>query len=146
MTLITHHQRTLKGSAIRSAAAVALITGLLNGCNFDLGPLTDDGRLLSISLGGPSQVQVGDTITLTAMGSVSGLIGIFFYDRILDGKFSISDPATASIIPFYPPPGDSTSFTGVKVVGRKPGSVVVAVTARRVTGIHSVEVIAAGSQ
>ena len=146
MTFTALHQRARAGSTIRLFGVVCLIASSLYGCNFDLGPLTDDGRLLAISLGGPSQVQVGDTITLNAMGSVSGLIGIFAYDRILDGKFSVSDPAIASISPVYPPPGDSTSFTGVKVVGRKPGSVVVAVTARQIRGTHSVEVVAADSQ
>ena len=146
MTFLMHHQRARVGSAIRLVGVVGLVTSFLYGCNFDLGPLTDDGRLLAISLGGPSQVQVGDTITLNAMGSVSGLIGIFAYDRILDGKFSVSDPAIASITAVYPPPGDSTSFTGVKVVGRKPGSVVVAVTARGIRGTHPVEVVAAGGQ
>jgi len=111
-------------------------------CNFDLAPVSDEGRLTKISLYGPSQVQVGDTIRLSAEGSVSGLVGILFYDRILDGRFSASDTTIATILPFIPLPTDSTSVASVLVEGRKVGTVQIKVSARGITETHRVDVMA----
>jgi hypothetical protein len=127
---------------ISRVAIVMLMSGLLGGCG--LSEFTDafSSNLTGISLGGPSLVQVGDTVRLTAMGSVSGLIGIFGYDRILDGRFTVSDPTIATIVPFTPPPTDTTSFESVLVEGRQVGTVQVTVTARGFSGTHSVNVVA----
>ena len=112
-------------------------------CKIDVSGLTDEGRLLSITLDGPSQVQVGDTIRLSAYGKVSGLVGLLFIDRLLDGKFTASDPNLVSIQPFYPPSTDTTSTSSVLVTGRTVGSVEVTVTARGKKGMHPVQVIPA---
>ena len=138
---IVHRYRSVSRRAAR-LGLLSLITVLCANCNFDLGPANDEGRLTKISLYGPSQVQVGDTIRLSAEGSVSGIVGILFYDRILDGRFSASDTTIATILPFIPPPTDSTSVASVLVEGRKIGTVQIKVSARGVTETHRVDVIA----
>jgi hypothetical protein len=116
-------------------------TVFVTGCNVDpLGVSSFETGLNKISLGGPSTVQVGDTIRLTASGSVTGLIGFLLIDRIPDGKFTVSDATIAAILPFNPPPGDTTSFASVRVEGLKIGRVEVTVRARGKSGTHSVEV------
>jgi len=132
-------------SASRHAAKIgflSLLTILSAGCKLDLAPVTDEGRLTAISLYGPSQVQVGDTVRLSASGSVSGIVGLLAYDRILDSRFTTSDPTIAAILPFTPPPGDTTSFMSVRVEGRKVGTVQITVSARGISETHLVNVIA----
>ena len=129
-------------SARHIAGVVALIlaTAILSGCN--LTGLDFGGGLDKISLDGPSVVQVGDTIRLTASGSVSGLLGLLFLDRVLDARFKVSDPTVATIQPFIPPKTDTTSFSSVLVRGRKVGRVNVTVSARSKSGTHIVDVTA----
>jgi len=123
-------------------AGVFLIgTVLVTGCNADLAGVSSlQTGLNKISLTGPSTVQVGDTVRLTASGSVTGLIGFLLIDPIRDGKFAVSDPTIAAILPFNPPPGDTTSFASVRVEGLKIGRVEVTVSARGKSESHSVEV------
>ena len=119
---------------------------LMAGCNLDLaGAAGGPTELDKISLTGPSTVQVGDTIRLTASGSVTGLIGILVLDPIRDGSFSVSDSTIASIVPFNPPPGDTTSFASVRVKGLKVGNVQVTVRARGKSDTHSVAVTSTGT-
>ncbi len=122
-------------------------TALLAACNLDLtgiagGPMGVE----RISLTGPSTVQVGDTIRLSASGSPSGLIGFLFLDPIRDGKFTVSDATTAAIVPLIPPPGDTTSVASVRVQGLKVGSVQVTVSARGKSATHPVVVTTASTQ
>ena len=123
--------------------ATMLGTAFLGACNLT-GLDYAGGELEKVSLEGPSVVQVGDTIRLTAGGSVSGLVGLFAFDRLLDARFTVSDPTVATIQTFIPPEGDTTSFTTVLVRGRKVGRVDVTVSARSKSGTHPVDVVAAG--
>lgn len=132
-------------SQVQSTKFVLLVvlvgTVFVTGCNVDpLGVSAFETGLNKISLTGPSTVQVGDTIRLTASGSVTGLIGFLLVDRIADGKFAVSDPAIAAILPFNPPSSDTTSFASVRVEGLKIGKVEVTVRARGKSETHSVEV------
>jgi hypothetical protein len=97
----------------------------------------------TITLGGPDTVAVGDTIRLGARGTVTGLVGLFFYDPIRDGRFSVSDPTVAAITPFNPPASDTISSSSVRVRGLKVGTVHITVSARGKSGSHSVRVIPA---
>ncbi len=94
-----------------------------------------------ISLTGPSTVQVGDTVRLTASGSVTGIIGLLVIDPIRDGSFTVSDATIAAIVPFNPPAGDTTSFASVRVQGLKSGRVEVTVRARGKSDTHPVDVM-----
>jgi hypothetical protein len=121
-------------------------TALLAGCNLDVtGVGGGPTGLENISLTGPSTVQVGDTIRLSASGSPSGLIGFLFLDPIRDGKFTVSDATIAAIVPLIPPPGDTTSVASVRVQGLKIGSVQVTVSARGKSATHPVEVTSAAT-
>lgn len=136
----------------RSATARVVLTGLiiplpilsallLTACGEAFtSPFANEGRLLSISVSGPSVVQVGDTIRLSTWGKVDGLIGIFTYDRVLDARWTVSDPSIASIAPVQLPPGDTTSTSAVIVRGLRTGSVQVSAAARGVTGSATVNV------
>ena len=124
-----------------------IATALITGCNLDLtGIAGGPTGLERISLTGPSTVQVGDTIRLSASGSPSGLIGFLFLDPIRDGKFTVSDATIAAIVPLIPPPGDTTSVASVRVQGLKVGSVQVTVSARGKSATHPVVVTTASTQ
>jgi hypothetical protein len=97
-------------------------------------------ELDTISLNGADTVAVGDTIRLSAHGTVTGLIGLLFYDPIRDGRFSVSDPTVAAITPFNPPASDTVSSSSVRVKGLRVGTVEITVSARGKRGTHSVEV------
>jgi len=99
------------------------------------------GRLLSIGVAG-GVVEVGDTVRLTATGKPSGIIGMFTYDRLLDARWSVSDPSIAQIQPLPPPlPDDSVSPTRTLVRGLRLGSTSVIAAARGVKGQAMVRVI-----
>ena len=131
----------------RVSVVVLIGTALFTGCKLDLaGVAGGPTGLGKISLMGPSTVQVGDTIRLTAYGDVTGIIGYLLIDRITDGRFTVSDPAIAAIVPFNPPSGDTTSFASVRVEGLKSGSVQVTVSARGKSATHPVQVTTASTQ
>jgi hypothetical protein len=116
-------------------------TMLVTGCSVHpTGVSSLQTGLDRISLTGPSTVPVGDTIRLTATGSVTGLIGYLLIDRIPDGKFTVSDSTIAAIVPFNPAPGDTTSFASVRVEGVKSGTAQVTVRARGKSDTHAVQV------
>jgi hypothetical protein len=121
-------------------------TALITGCKLDLtGVAGGSTGLENISLTGPSTVQVGDTIRLSASGSPTGLIGFLLLDPIRDGQFTVSDATIAAIVPLIPPPGDTTSVASVRVQGLKVGSVQVTVSARGKSATHPVEVTPAST-
>ena len=134
-----HNPRSATHAA--RVGALMLATTFLAGCNLGVLDLAG-GNLQKVSLSGPSVVQVGDTIRLTASGSVDGLLGLMFLDRLLDARFTVSDPTVASISPFIPPKGDTTSFASVLVQGRKVGRVNVTVTDGSKSDTHPVDVVA----
>jgi hypothetical protein len=119
---------------------VALSTAFMAGCNFDLSEIFGS-ELQKISLSGPDIVSVGDTVRLTASGTVTGVVGLLFVDPIRDDRFGVSDPTVVMITPFNPPSGDTTSFASVNVKGLKVGTAQVTVTARGKSATHSVQVV-----
>jgi hypothetical protein len=100
------------------------------------------GHLTSISVDNGAIVEVGDTVRLSARGSVDGLLGLFSYDRLLDASWAISDPTIAQLqlLP-PPPPEDSSTPARTLLRGRRPGTVTVTATARGLSGEAAVRVI-----
>lgn len=104
------------------------------------------GRLTRVSVSaaqGPI-VEVGDTLRLTAYGSVDGLIGLWSYARILDAVWATSDATVARLEPLPPPPPeDSTSTARTLIRGVRPGTARITATSGGVTGEATVRVIPA---
>jgi hypothetical protein len=100
------------------------------------------GHLTGISVDHGAIVEVGDTVRLSATGSVDGIIGILFYDRLLDAIWTISDPTIAQLQPLpLPPPQDSSTPTQTLVRGQQPGTVTVTASARGLSGKAPLRVI-----
>lgn len=100
------------------------------------------GHLTGISVDHGAIVEVGDTVRLSAWGSVDGILGLFSYDRLLDATWAISDPTIAQLQLLPPPPlQDSSTPTRTLVRGRRPGTVTVTATARGLSGGAPVRVI-----
>jgi hypothetical protein len=100
------------------------------------------GHLTSISVEHGAIVEVGDTVRLSATGSVDGIIGIFSYDRLLDASWAISDPKIAQLQPLpLPPHQDSSTPTQTLVRGLRPGTVTVTASARGLSGKAPLRVI-----
>lgn len=96
---------------------------------------------MSIAVRGDPVVEVGDTLRKHATGQVSGVLGIFTYDRVLDAQWSVSDPSVAQLTPVVPPPSDSTSTASAILRGLRPGTVRITARARGVEGHGSLRVI-----
>jgi hypothetical protein len=128
--------RSLRRFVPLAAALVPAACADLTGLDFV------GGHLTGIAVDQGAIVEVGDTVRLTAMGAVDGLIGIFSYDRLLDARWAVSDPAIAQLqlLP-PPPPEDSSTFAQVLIRGVKPGTAHVTATARGFTGAATVRVI-----
>lgn len=119
--------------------AVALV---LTACVDVTGLDIAGGHLISISVHEGTVVEIGDTVRLTATGSVDGLLGIFSYDPLLDAVWAVSDPTIARVEPLPPPPPeDSFPQARTLIRGRRLGSVQVTASARGVTGDATVRVI-----
>jgi hypothetical protein len=119
--------------------AVALV---LTACVDVTGLDIAGGHLISISVHEGTVVEIGDTVRLTATGSVDGLLGIFSYDPLLDAVWAVSDPTIARVEPLPPPPPeDSFPRARTLIRGRRLGSVQVTASARGVTGDATVRVI-----
>jgi hypothetical protein len=100
------------------------------------------GHLTSISVEHGAIVEVGDTVRLSATGSVDGIIGILFYDRLLDANWAISDPKIGQLLPLpLPPQQDSSTPTQTLVRGLRPGTVTVTASARGLSGAALLRVI-----
>lgn len=97
--------------------------------------------LLAIGVDG-AIVEVGDTVRVTAMGEVGGIVGMWSYDPVLDARWAISDQTIARLesLPL-PTPEDSFPRARTLIRGARPGSARVTATARRVVGEAIVRVI-----
>lgn len=121
----------------RSHRCVALIAALtVSACRGTItNPYGDEGRLTSIEVGGPtSTVAVGDTIRLTAIGRVSGVIGAIAVDRLMDAVWTVSDASLAQLSPIPAVPNNDTSYAQALVRGVAAGTVRVTVSARGRSG------------
>jgi hypothetical protein len=122
---------------IISLAVTMFLTACVNFTGLDIA----GGHLTSISVDA-AIVEVGDTVRLSATGRVDGIIGILFYDRLLDARWAISDPKIAQLLPLpLPPPQDSSTPTQTLVRGLLPGAVTVTASARGLSGNAPVRVI-----
>ena len=133
----------LRAVLITAIAITPLAT--LTSCNaLDMSGLSEvySSHLKSISVTSGGIVEVGDTIRLGASGSVTGLVGIFSYDPVLDAEWSISNPLVGRLetLPL-PPPEDSFPHARVLVRGLQPGKVTVSAQARGISGSAEVRVI-----
>ena len=102
------------------------------------------GRLQSITVraSGPAVVEVGDTIRLTATGTVDGLLGLFNYAPILDAIWATSDPSVARLEALPPPPVDDPAPSARTLVrGVAPGTARVSASSSGVMGEVTVRVI-----
>lgn len=99
------------------------------------------GGDLIIEVSAGSAVELGDTLRISAVGRPSGVMGLLAYDRLLDGKWSVSDPTVATITTLLPDAGDSTTTIEALLRGLRPGTVRVTMTARGRRGEASVRVL-----
>ncbi|HKG93073.1 MAG TPA: hypothetical protein VKA84_14310 [Gemmatimonadaceae bacterium] len=133
----------LPRSAAPALAALAALT--LGACEqWDFTGLSPGGGHLTSVAVGPMHgvVEVGDTLRMGAAGSVDGLLGLLFYDRLLDAAWSSRDSGTVRLVPVPPPPPtDSESVAQVLVRGVSPGLATVTATARGISGSATVRVI-----
>jgi hypothetical protein len=127
---------------LRYLATVAS-TVALGGC-LDLTGVGDfGGRLVGIDVS-PSNamVVVGDTVRIAATGDVDGLYALFAYDRLLDAVWTVSDPTVAWVESSpIAVEGDTVTRASARIHGVKIGTVRVKVTARRVSGEATVQVV-----
>ncbi|MCR4340158.1 MAG: Ig-like domain-containing protein [Gemmatimonadaceae bacterium] len=113
------------------------------GCrDFDLSSITSalGGELIITVSAGPG-VEVGDTLQMSATGRPSGALGLLVYDRLLDARWTVSDPTVATVTPLAPPPNDSTTPAQALLRGLKAGTIRVTVAARGARGETSVRVV-----
>lgn len=122
--------------------SIATLLGVvsLEACGNVTSPF-DFSHLTSISISGDSVVQVGDTIRLSASGKDEAIIWVTPDDRVLDARWTVSNPAVASLTPVILAPGDTTSGSAVLLRGLRTGTVQVTAAARGVSGERSVTVI-----
>jgi hypothetical protein len=115
------------------------------GCG-DLTGLGDifGGRLASVSVHADqgTVVEAGDTLRLTATGSVDGLQGLWNYAPILDAIWATSDPTVARVEALPPPPPqDSFPQARTLIRGVRPGTARVTASSGGITGEVTVRVI-----
>jgi len=122
-----------------------VILAAITSCNaLDMSGLSEvySSDLSSIGVTSEGMVEVGDTLRLGAWGGVSGLIGIFSYDPVLDTQWSVSNALIARLETLPPPPPeDSFPHARVLVRGLQPGKVTVSAQARGISGSAEVRVI-----
>jgi hypothetical protein len=119
-------------------AVTLFLTACLDFTGLDVG----GGHLTSISVDHGAIVEVRDTVRLSATGNVDGIIGLLFYDRLLDARWTISDATIAQLLTLpLPPPQDSSTPTQILVRGLRPGTVTVTASARGLSGMAPLRVI-----
>lgn len=130
--------------SLRRLALLALVIAPL-ACG-DLTGLGDvfGGRLASVTVHADQGTvfEAGDTLRLTATGSVDGLQGLWNYAPILDAVWATSDPTVARLEALPPPPPqDSFPQARTLVRGVRPGSARVSASSGGITGEVTVRVI-----
>ena len=120
-----------------SSALLAFLLGV--GCG-PSNPFENEGRLMGIDLVGPANLAVGDSARIDTYSRVGGVMGLLSYDRLLDARWSSSDPSVLAVVPRLSAPGDSLSPMGAMIRGLRPGSATVTATARGVSGSLAVTV------
>jgi hypothetical protein len=133
----------------RRLILVVALVAAAGACVADLTGIQEfiGGQLTGISLY-PTEgavVQTGDTVRLTAMGNVSGILGMLGYDPLPDAVWSVADSRVARLDPVPPPPVDSFPMARVRVLGLRLGETRVAVSARGFSAETQVRVIPAGA-
>src|SRR5688572_13047933 len=122
--------------------SIVLLASLSTGCLDFTGTDVAGGRLIEISVTQGAGVQVGDTVRLSAVGHVDGVLGIFSYDPVRDARWSVSDPTVATLESPPPPTADDTLWTArILIRGRRAGNVTVSASARGVRGEAVVRVM-----
>jgi hypothetical protein len=126
---------------LRRIIPVSVVLGL-PACTDLTGLDIAGGHLVSISVSDGTLVEVGDTVRVTAIGAVDGLLGLFGYDYVRDARWTVSDPSIARVEAAPPPPPEDSTWNGRALIrGLRPGSVRVMATARGVTGEATVRII-----
>lgn len=129
-------------AGVCSGVAALFLGAILAACNGTItNPYGTEGQLTSIEVLGPSSVQVGDTIRLTALGHVAGVVGLLGVDRLTDAAWKASDSSVVRLTPVAALAND-TAYAQALVAGVTTGVAQITVTARGVTGSHAVRVVA----
>ncbi len=131
--MLTHALRRL---TLLVAVVVPFACADLTGLNDIFG-----GRLVGINVD-HALVEVGDTVRVTASGTIDGLIGLLSYAPILDAVWATSD-ATIARIELLPPPPPTDSFPRARALirGVRPGTARVTATSGGITGEATARVI-----
>jgi len=136
-----HHpprRRPLPPALPALAAALALAACRVDAPVNPFPPPTLNGIVVSPAR---SEVQVGDTVRLNAIGTLSGLLGAFSFVPLDGAPWAVSDPAVARVEPLPTrPPTDSTRRAEALVRGLQPGTVRVTVSALGIEGSAEVRV------
>ena len=115
----------------------------LAGCTFPTGSLDiAGGRLTGINISGDTAVAVGDSTRLSAIGSVTGLVGLFSYDPLSDARWSTSNAAVVSVRSIPPSANDTFPAARVLVQGMNAGTATITVSARGISARWPMHVVA----
>jgi hypothetical protein len=115
--------------------ALLLVAATATACN--LGEIFPPSRLAYIEVEGDTVVTVGDTIRLTARGTLDLIVST--PDPLWDASWSSTDRRIASVI-LMPRVHSDSLASPVLVKGVQPGRVAIAVSARGVSATHVVSV------
>jgi hypothetical protein len=134
------HDRMQRGR--RSACLAVTLIISATACRGSItNPYGDEGRLTSIDVSAPvTTFQVGDTVRLTAIGHVSGVLGVIAIDRLTGATWTASDASLVQLTVIPAAPGNDTSYAQAIVRGTAPGTTLVTVSAREVSASVSLHV------
>ena len=125
----------------RSALSAALAVISLTGCDATA-PFESSLREIAVEPFTPT-LQVGDTVTVAAIGYVTGIFGVFLYDPLRDAVWRVSD-STVARLERLPPPAATDSYPKARILlrGLSPGRVDITASARGYSGIGTAVVTA----
>jgi hypothetical protein len=121
-----------KTRRLYEATTLACLAMLLAACHIEpFGSSLDlaGGQMTGISVSGDSTVAVGGTAGVHAIGSVSGLTGMFSYDPLADAVWSTEDPRIATVVHGQAPAGYAPAAYAI-ATGVAPGQTYLIVSAR----------------